>query len=394
MEPLSGSRSCESSYAGSASGVIDGLLQRNGGFAVLDGGMATELERRGQNIDDPLWSARCLIDNPDLIRDIHLDYLRSGSDIIISSSYQATFQGFEKRGYGREQARELFLTSVRLAGEAREQFMKETHHTDDGGTDVNSNSGSNRTPSSGSNDYGFNAGTIGKKRNSKEGESKKFCTQYGREEAAEQEEKERPRMPLVAASVGSYGAFLADGSEYSGDYGDVTIEDLMDFHRDRIILLATSGVDLLALETIPSRMEAEALIRVLEEEDVPIPSWITYVSMDGVHSARGDPFEECVAVADRCNKIVAVGSNCVSPRFVQSLVTIAKQVTSKPIVVYPNSGEAWDDDKKEWVASTGVSEEDFASYVPEWRDNGASLFGGCCRTTPSTIRAIAAALRA
>ncbi|KAL2547350.1 Homocysteine S-methyltransferase 2 [Forsythia ovata] len=192
-----------------------------------------------------------------------------------------------------------------------------------------------------------------------------------------------------AASVGSYGAYLADGSEYSGDYGDaMDLEFLKNFHRRRVKVLADSGPDLVAFETVPNKLEAEAFAQLLEEEDINIPAWMSFNSKDGVDVVSGDSLPECVAIAQLCKKIVAVGINCTPPRFIRDLILSVKTVTTKPILIYPNSGESYDADRKEWVQNTGVSDTDFVSYVNKWCEVGASLVGGCCRTTPNTIRAI------
>lgn len=187
-------------------GVIATWLARHG-HLVLDGALGTELARRGADIDDPLWSARLLLEQPALIREVHLDYFRAGADVATTATYQATFEGFARRGLGHDEAAGLMRLAVALACEARDTFWRE----------------------------------------------------------AEQDPAQAHRArPLVAASIGPYGAMLADGSEYRGHYGlDETA--LMNFHRPRLQLLADSGADLLACETVPCLAEARALARLLQE---------------------------------------------------------------------------------------------------------------------------------
>lgn len=319
--------------------VMEDFLRQCGGYAVLDGGLATELERHGADLNDPLWSAKCLLSFPHLIRSVHLDYLEAGANIIISASYQATLQGFEAKGMSREEGEALLRRSVEIAREARDLHYDRATK---GSWDV---MGNGNVP------------------------------------------EQNPI--LVAASVGSYGAYLADGSEYSGIYGDaVTLETLKDFHRRRVQILAESGADLIAFETTPNKLEAKAYAELLEEEEIKIPVWFSFNSMDGINVVSGDSISDCASIADSCKQVVAVGINCTPPRFIHGLIQSIEKVTSKPIVIYPNSGETYDGVRKEWVASTGVADEDFVSYVGKWREAGASLIGGCCRTTPNTIRAI------
>ncbi|KAF3436264.1 hypothetical protein FNV43_RR23356 [Rhamnella rubrinervis] len=308
------------------SSLMADFLRQAGGAAVIDGGLATELERHGADLNDPLWSAKCLLTSPHLIRAVHLDYLEAGADIIITASYQATIQGFEAKGISREQSESLLKKSVEIACEARDLYYE-------------------RCARSSSDD-----------------------TEDGRIL------KHRPI--LVAASVGSYGAYLADGSEYSGMYGDaITLEVLKDFHRRRLLVLSESGPDLIAFETIPNKLEAQAYVQLLEEERISIPAWFAFNSKDGVNVVSGDSLVECVSIAESCNQVVATGINCTPPRFIHELVSSITKVTTKPVLVYPNSGESYDADKKEWVQNTGVSDEDFVSYVNKWCEIGASLIG-------------------
>ncbi|KAL0327002.1 UNVERIFIED_CONTAM: Homocysteine S-methyltransferase 1 [Sesamum angustifolium] len=204
---------------------------------------------------------------------------------------------------------------------------------------------------------------------------------------------------LVAASIGSYGAYLADGSEYSGNYGlTVTLEKLKDFHRRRLQVLVEARPDLLAFETIPNKLEAQVyivyrLVELLDEENVEIPSWICFSSVDGKNAPSGERFEECLDIINKSSKVFAVGINCAPPHFVLSLIQRFKELTAKAIVVYPNSGETWDGIAKRWLPSKCFDDEKFELFATKWRDAGAKLIGGCCRTTPSTIRSISKILK-
>ncbi|KAF7030997.1 hypothetical protein CFC21_042400 [Triticum aestivum] len=304
-------------------------LREAGGWLVVDGALGTELEAHGADLQDKLWSARCLVSAPHLIRKVHLDYLDAGANIITTASYQATLQGFQSRGVSREQGEALLLRSVQIAQEARAIFVE----------------GRSKGPYSARDEYD---GVVSRAR----------------------------RPVLVAASVGSYGAYLADGSEYTGDYGrSVTKEALKNFHRRRL----------------------QAYAELLEENDIRIPAWFSFTSKDGANAASGDPVTECAAVADSCRRVAAVGINCTAPRLIHGLILSISKVTTKPIVVYPNTGETYVAETKEWVDSAaaggGAPGTDFVSCVGKWRQAGASLVGGCCRTGPATVRAIARALR-
>src|SRR4051794_24619148 len=195
----------------------------------------------------------------------------------------------------------------------------------------------------------------------------------------------------VAGSVGPYGALLADGSEYTGDYVDrMTVADLRAFHRPRMEILAEAGADVLACETVPAAAEAEALIA--EADSLGVPIWLsltTVVDGDGVvRTRRGERADDVFAMASSVDAVVAVGVNCTAPSVVGPSVAAAA-VAGKPVVVYPNSGEGWDAVGRRWTGSSGISTDD----VPAWVAAGARLIGGCCRVRPEHIAAIAGVIR-
>ncbi len=299
------------------------------GVVLLDGGLATELEKRGHGLNHPLWSARLLLHNPEAILAVHRAYLEAGADCIISASYQASLAGFVAEGLSTAQARSAMRRSVSLACEARDEFAA-THP------------------------HGKSSGI----------------------------------RPLVAASVGPYGACLADGSEYRGNYG-VTAVQLREFHEERLALLAESPADLLACETIPSASEAEVLLNLLAK--LPgVPAWLSFSCRDGEHISDGTPLSECAAWCKDAAQIVAVGINCTAPRFVTYLVgKVRAAAPGKAVAVYPNLGERYDSKRRQWSGDRSL---DFAVAAREWRSAGASLIGGCCRTGPEHIRAMRRAL--
>ncbi len=300
---------------------LDDLL-REPGVVVLDGGLGTELERRGADLADRLWSARLLADDPEAIIAVHLAYFRAGAQVATTASYQATFEGFAAGGIAEADAAGLMRRSVELALEARRRYRLES------GTE---------------------------------------------------------RALLVAASIGPYGAMLADGSEYRGNY-PLDLGELRDFHRRRLRVLAGAGADLLALETIPSLLEAQALVELLAE----LPgtrAWLSFTCADDRHLRRGDPIEAAVDLANAGPGVVAVGINCTEPPHVAALIGRIARRTVKPIVVYPNGGERWNAGRRAW---TGPIAELVPADIAAWIAAGARLVGGCCRVGPDTIGAIAA----
>ena len=299
------------------------------GPIVLDGGLSNQLEAQGADLRDSLWSARLLADDPAQITKAHTAYYAAGAQVVITSSYQASFQGFATRGIDQAAAARLLRRSVELAREAELAAVAA--------------------------DREAAGGAVG------------------------------PRPRWVAASIGPYGAVLADGSEYRGRYG-LSVADLEAFHAPRLETLVGAMPDLLALETVPDIDEALALMNLVRGTGVPC--WLSFSAV-GRKTRAGQPLAEAFAVAADVDEVIAVGVNCCAPQDVRTAVEIASSVTGKPVVVYPNSGESWDAATRTWREESTFD----AGLVHSWIDAGARLIGGCCRVGPEAIRQVGHAVR-
>jgi homocysteine S-methyltransferase len=189
----------------------------------------------------------------------------------------------------------------------------------------------------------------------------------------------------VAASVGPYGAALADGSEYRGDYG-LDVSQLRAWHRPRLAILADAGPDALAVETIPCLAEVEAVLCELAR--LGVPAWLSLTCAAG-RTRAGEPLRDAFAMARDCAAVFAVGVNCLAPAEVADAVALATAVSGKPAVAYPNSGEAWDARARDWTGGRAFRPADVAGWVA----GGARLVGGCCRVGPADIASLAELVR-
>lgn len=283
---------------------------------VLDGGLATLLESHGHKLNDSLWSARLLRDDPAAIVEAHSEFFNAGADIATTASYQAAFSGFRKLGLTNDNIEELLRLSVRLARDAQPP----------------------------------------------------------------------DRTTFIAASVGPYAVVRADGSEYTGDYGDTSDDHVQEEQGRRIRVLEKSGADVLAIETVPNAREARILCEILR--DVKTPVWMSFVCKDSSHISDGTPLKSVIdtLMKDKPGCLVAVGVNCTPPEFISPLLDIIRSTTDLPIIVYPNWGRDWDAEKKEWK---GHGCEVFEKEVlDEWRSKGARIIGGCCGIGCSGIAGI------
>lgn len=300
----------------------------DGDTLILDGGLSNALESHGKDLNNSLWSAKLLKSDPDAIKTVHLDYFRAGADVAITASYQGSVKGLtEHLSIIEGEAKGIIRESVRLAVLAREEARA--------------------------------AGI--------------------------------ERELFVAGSVGPYGAYLANGAEYTGLY-DVTEKELVGFHRGRIEALLQAGADVLACETIPNVHEVRALCTLLKNEFPSARAWLSFTLRDAAHISDGTPVEEVVKLVEECDQIVAVGFNCIPLDLALQALEHIKPLTSKPLVIYPNSGEQWDASKKAWYGG-GAAAAQLKDLAKQWHSAGARLIGGCCRMGPDDIQIIQRALK-
>lgn len=287
------------------------------GPVVLDGGLGTLLEERGNDLSSALWSAQLLLDRPSEIRAAHEEFFAAGARVAITASYQVAYETLEAEGLNARAVDLLLMRSVQLARKARVD------------ADLDNDA-------------------------------------------------------WIAASIGPFGAARADGSEYTGDYA-LTTHELREWHRPRLQALAGAGPDILAIETIPSLAEVEAV--AAELAGLGIPAWLS-VTIVGDRLRTGEDLAAAFAIADSVDEIVAVGVNCCDAGDVAGALEIARATTSKPLVAYPNSGETWDARERGWSGDGHA----LSTHVGEWIAIGARLVGGCCRVGPDQISDVARAV--
>lgn len=298
------------------------LKKNNYPFLIKDGGMASELEKRGYNLNTPLWSAELIRKDPEVIYKIHYDYLKSGADIILTSTYQATLPGLMNAGFSLKEGESLIREGASLARQARRDFLKNN--------------------------------------------------------------PEFVRPILIGGSAGPFGAYLANGSEYSGNYS-LTEEEYIRFHLPRASLLMESGVDFVAFETIPNIAEAKAILKMLE--NWPDKSaWLTFSGKTPGQISSYEKFEDAVVQFSSSPKLFALGINCTSPDIALSLMDIARNNSINDLVVYPNSGEIFDSIQKRWEGSG--SRVNWKYFIDRCMKKKIGIIGGCCRTGPADIAEI------
>ncbi len=189
---------------------------------------------------------------------------------------------------------------------------------------------------------------------------------------------------LVAASVGPYGAWLADGSEYRGDYG-LTAGELRRWHSPRWELLVESGPDVMAVETIPSVREVEAVAPLIASSGVE--TWVSVSCRPGGLTNAGEDVSDVIRALDGVPNLVAIGVNCTHPLDVSAALRQLADGTELPLITYPNLGKSWDSTARSWRGDAGDWLD--GDLVDEWLSTGVRIVGGCCGTAPADIRRLA-----
>lgn len=308
-----------------------GLPTMTSNVYVLDGGLGTELQRQGHNAEsDKLFGSSLLLQNPQAIYEVHMSYLQSGSDIITSATYQVSIDNM--------------VTVLQISPAEAKSYIQKAVHI-----------------------------------------ARNACNQFWTKHSGESNHDRCE--PKVAGSIGPYGASLADGSEYHGSYSDtMTKEELKEWHRPRFQCLVETGVDFIAMETIPAVKEGEALIELLQE----FPStkaWLSFSCKNDQQTCHGEYFSDAIRqclMHDHGNQLMAVGVNCTKPLFVKSLLQRGQHYRGHvPFIAYPNSGETWTTEKK-WQGKENCVQ--ISALVKEWIALGARYVGGCCRVTPEDIK--------
>ncbi|MBM7052289.1 homocysteine S-methyltransferase [Rothia sp. ZJ1223] len=294
-------------------------------LVVADGAMATELEKLGVDTANQLWSATALIDHPQAIAEVHRSYFEAGAHIATTNTYQANVPAFVESGLTEAESVQLVKKAVNIAVKTRHEYAEENHQD--------------------------------------------------------------ARLLVVAASIGPYGAYLADGSEYTGNYS-LTLTEFKDFHRQRMQLVDEAGADVFALETMPNGDEVRALVDLLAQEFSESEAWVSLSLKDSHHLCDGTALSELLPVLDASPQVVAVGLNCTAQENVEPALRALSALTTKPLITYPNSGEEYDPVTKTWALKDSTA--NLALNTEWWQAAGARVIGGCCRTAPADIAEIAA----
>lgn len=320
---------------------------------LLDGGLSTQLERGGHTPTGTLWTAEQLLGHVDTIVVAHRAFVAAGAEVLITSSYQLSHRALSDRGIVGADADAVFVASTaaaRIAAETSDQQLAAA------------------------------------------AESERFSDEARTAAQA-------ARGPVaVAASVGPYGATLADGSEYVGTY-ELSYRQLRAFHQQRLETLIDTGPDLLAIETIPSLQELEAIAEALDDLGATTPAWWSMTPSDAVTFRTGEALGRANEVIASTRNPVAVGVNCAAIGTCLDALDDLATSANAPLIVYPNAGGSWNATTRQWDrivdpnADPDDDRADRGSWVERAQSAGATIIGGCCGTDAAAIAAIGLLLR-
>lgn len=287
---------------------------------TIDGAMSTALENLGYNTQSDLWTAGAIISNPELIYQVHYNYLKAGADLIMTDTYQANIQAFKKHGYSEKEAEGFIKKAVKIARQARVDYERQTG-----------------------------------------------------------------KHAYIAGTIGPYGAYLADGNEYRGDY-ELSDKDYRKFYEKKIRLILETGIDVIGVETQPKLNETMFLLNLIHEISPTTPVYVSYTLKDVTHISDGTSLKRAVAIVSHDPAVVAVGINCTKLELVCPALRVMKSVSSKPLLVYPNTSANYDPQTKCWIKAPNKPQ--FENEIIKWYLAGARLIGGCCTTLPSHVQTI------
>jgi len=272
---------------------------------LLDGSLSYPLEKQGYNLNKKLWTGDALINDPNVIKKIHKDYLVAGVDFISTSTYQISYRVLKEMGYNLNEIKDIFKRSVDLVQDAIE-------------------------------------------------------------------ETKIKRKVKIVGSYGPFGASLSDGSEYTGKY-KTSDEIIMSYHIDNMNIIKELGIDIILYETIPCLREIEILSKVVEEYKKEV--WISFTCNKDLEFRDGTSIMKACKIISSIENISTIGINCFSPLLAEKAIKKLKKNSNKKILIYPNSGEIYNNKDKNWYGEKYFDN----SMIKKWLALSPDIIGGCCR---------------
>ncbi len=272
---------------------------------LLDGSLSYPLEKQGYDLNKKLWTGDALINDPNVIKKIHKDYLVAGVDFISTSTYQISYRVLKEMGYNLNEIKDIFKRSVDLVQDAIE-------------------------------------------------------------------ETKIKRKVKIVGSYGPFGASLSDGSEYTGKY-KTSDEIIMSYHIDNMNIIKELDIDIVLYETIPCLREIEILSKVVEEYKKEV--WISFTCNKDLEFRDGTSIMKACKIISSIENISTIGINCFSPLLAEKAIKKLKKNSNKKILIYPNSGEIYNNKDKDWYGEKYFDN----SMIKKWLALSPDIIGGCCR---------------
>jgi homocysteine S-methyltransferase len=272
---------------------------------LLDGSLSYPLEKQGYNLNKKLWTGDALINDPNVIKKVHKDYLIAGVDFISTSTYQISYNVLEAMDYSLNEIKDVFKRSVNLV----EQAIQETNIK---------------------------------------------------------------REIKIVGSYGPYGASLSNGSEYTGKY-DTSDNIIMDYHIKNMNIIKELDIDIILYETIPCLREIEILSKLVEEYKKEV--WVSFTCNKDLEFRDGSSIIKACKILSSIEVISTIGINCFSPLLAEKAIKKLKDNSNKKILIYPNSGEIYNNKDKDWYGEKYFDR----SMIKKWLALSPDIIGGCCR---------------
>ena len=183
----------------------------------------------------------------------------------------------------------------------------------------------------------------------------------------------------VVGSFGPFASYKPDASEYEGIY-QANDDEIINYHANNINLINELELDIVLFETIPCLREIKILVDLLPRLDKEV--WVSMTCNEEINFRDNSSIEQACELIEKTGNVSTIGMNCFSPLLVEKVIEKLKRISSKKVLIYPNSGEVYDPIRKKWYGENKFNN----NLIKKWLSLSPDIIGGCCRIGDDVIK--------